>query len=178
MWSGRWPEWPQQDQANLERVTAALTSGRWTLTGGWTGVEPYERRFAQRFAEFLGDPFCVSTDHGSSSLAIALEAVGTGAGDEVWFRCSPGVATAAAVLNVNAVPVFADADPDTGCVGTRSDEAARRSTRRTQPYVEGACTSSKPGACSPRATHHRRCPHRAACPSKVCRRVLGVCDRV
>lgn len=90
VWSGAWPEWPQCDQATIRRVTVALTSGRWTLTGSWTGVEPYERRFAQRFAEFLGVPYCVTTDHGSSSLAIALEAVGVGPETRWWSRCSPG----------------------------------------------------------------------------------------
>lgn len=124
VWSGAWPEWPQCDQAAIRRVTVALTSGRWTLTGGWTGVEPYERRFAQRFAEFLGVPYCVTTDHGSSSLAIALEAVGVGAGDEVVVPVFTWVATATAVLNVNAVPVFADADPDTGCVSPAAVAAA------------------------------------------------------
>ncbi|WP_292976620.1 DegT/DnrJ/EryC1/StrS family aminotransferase [Mycobacterium sp.] len=133
VWSGAWPEWPQQDQATIERVTAALTSGRWTLTGGWTGVEPYERRFANRFAEFLGVPYCVSTDHGSSSLAIALEAVGVGAGDEVVVPVFTWVATASAVLNVNAVPVFADVDPDTGCVSPAAIAAAI--TKRTKALI-------------------------------------------
>ncbi|KKC03290.1 DegT/DnrJ/EryC1/StrS family aminotransferase [Mycobacterium nebraskense] len=133
MWSGGWPDWPQYDQATIERVTAALTSGRWTLTGGWTGVEPYERRFARRFAEFLGVRYCVSTDHGSSSLAIALEAIGVGAGDEVVVPVFTWVATAAAVLNVNAVPVFADADPDTGCVSPAA--VAEAITDRTKALI-------------------------------------------
>ncbi|ORW34425.1 DegT/DnrJ/EryC1/StrS family aminotransferase [Mycobacterium nebraskense] len=133
VWSGGWPDWPQYDQATIERVTAALTSGRWTLTGGWTGVEPYERRFARRFAEFLGVRYCVSTDHGSSSLAIALEAIGVGAGDEVVVPVFTWVATAAAVLNVNAVPVFADADPDTGCVSPAA--VAEAITDRTKALI-------------------------------------------
>ncbi|MGB3896585.1 MAG: DegT/DnrJ/EryC1/StrS family aminotransferase [Mycolicibacter sinensis] len=133
VWSGGWPEWPQQDQATIDRVTAALTSGRWTLTGGWTGVEPYERRFARRFAEFLGVPYCVSTDHGSASLAIALEAVGVGAGDEVVVPVFTWVATATAVLNVNAVPVFADVDPDTGCVSPAA--VAEAITDRTKALI-------------------------------------------
>jgi len=133
VWSGGWPEWPQQDAATIGRVTAALTSGRWTVTGGWTGTEPYERQFARRFAEFLGVPYCVSTDHGSASLAIALESVGVGAGDEVVVPALTWVATATAVLNVNGVPVFADVDPHTGCLSPEA--VAQAITGRTKAVI-------------------------------------------
>jgi len=105
-------------------VTAALCSGRWTLTGGWTGEESLERRFARRFAAFLGVEHCVATDHGASSLLVALEALGVGAGDEVIVPVLTWVATATAVLNVNAVPVFVDVEPGTGCIAAEAVKAA------------------------------------------------------
>lgn len=133
LWRDGWPSWPQADHVTAERVTSALISGRWTVSGGWTGVEPYEQRFASRFAEFVGVPHCVSTDHGSSSLAIALEALGVGAGDEVIVPVLTWVATATAVLNVNAVPVFADVDPETGCLSPTA--AAAAVTSRTKAMI-------------------------------------------
>ncbi|KZS69044.1 DegT/DnrJ/EryC1/StrS aminotransferase [Mycobacterium kansasii] len=124
VWRDGWPPWPQHDDATIDRVATAVRSGRWTLTGGWTGDEPYERLFARRFAELVGVPYCVSTDHGSSSLVVALEAVGVGAGDEVIVPVLTWVATATAVLNVNAVPVFVDVDAGTGCLDPEAAAAA------------------------------------------------------
>lgn len=124
VWSGGWPAWPQASAATLRAVEGALVSGRWSVSGGWTGREPFERTFARRFAEFLGVPYAVSTDHGSTSLTLALEALGVGAGDEVVVPVLTWVATATAVLNVNAVPVFADVDPETGCLDPAALDAA------------------------------------------------------
>lgn len=114
--TGSWPPWPQSDEASVTAVTEALGSGRWTLTGGWTGTETYERRFARRFADYVGVPWCVTADHGSTALVLALEALGVGAGDEVVVPVLTWVATATAVLEVNALPVFVDVDPATGCM--------------------------------------------------------------
>lgn len=115
-----WPPWPSFDESTVEAVTAALRAGRWSLTGPHTGEQPYERRFAAGFADYVGVPFCVATDHGSSALALALQALGVGAGDEVVVPALTWVATASAVLAVNAVPVLADVDPGTGCLSVES----------------------------------------------------------
>lgn len=119
-----WPAWPRADVATIRAVTAALESGRWTVSGGWTGRDTFERAFARRFAEFVGVPYAVSTDHGSTSLLLALEALGIGAGDEVIVPVLTWVATATAVLNVNAAPVFVDADRETGCLSPPALAAA------------------------------------------------------
>lgn len=124
VWNGGWPSWPVADERTAEAVTAALGSGRWTVSGGWTGVEPYEQVFARRFAEFCGAGYGVATDHGSSALLVALLAVGVGAGDEVIVPALTWVATASAVLAAGAVPVFADVEPGTGCIDPVAVEAA------------------------------------------------------
>lgn len=114
--AGGWPDWPQYDGATVAAVGAALASGRWTVSGGWTGEAPYEQVFAERFAAFCGVRHGVSTDHGSSALVVALGALGVGVGDEVVVPVLTWVASASAVLRVGAVPVFVDVDPDTGCL--------------------------------------------------------------
>lgn len=128
-----WPAWPCFDGATVEAVTAALGSGRWSVTGPHNGEEPYERRFAASFADYVGVPYCVATDHGSSALALALQAVGVGEGDEVVVPALTWVATASAVLAVNAVPVFADVDADTGCLSV--DSALPVLTDRTRALL-------------------------------------------
>lgn len=131
--TGPWPPWPQFDERTVAAVTEALRSGRWTVTGGWTGTETYERRFARRFAEFVGVSWCVSTDHGSTALVLALEALGVGPGDEVIVPALTWVATATAALEVNALPVLVDVDPDTGCMSPEALDAAL--TERTAAVI-------------------------------------------
>lgn len=60
------------------------------------------------FSEYIGCPNVIHTDRGKSALKITLLSNGISPGDEVIlpsFTC-PSVATA--VLEINAVPVFAD----------------------------------------------------------------------
>jgi L-glutamine:2-deoxy-scyllo-inosose/3-amino-2,3-dideoxy-scyllo-inosose aminotransferase len=116
VWSGGWPAWPETKPGLEAAVLAALRSGRWTVSGPWTGQVSLERLFAERFAEFCRVRHAVATDHGSESLELALEALDVGPGDEVVVPVLTWVATATAVLNVGATPVFVDAEPRTGCL--------------------------------------------------------------
>jgi L-glutamine:2-deoxy-scyllo-inosose/3-amino-2,3-dideoxy-scyllo-inosose aminotransferase len=129
----KWPDWPQVREHTLEAVLSATKSGRWTLSGPWVGHRPLEQEFADRFASLHGVRYCVPTDHGSSSLVIALEAIGVGAGDEVIVPVLTWVATATAVLNVNAIPVFADVDAANGCLSRQGVEQAI--TDRTKAII-------------------------------------------
>ncbi|OMI36990.1 L-glutamine:scyllo-inosose aminotransferase [Streptomyces sparsogenes DSM 40356] len=61
---------------------------------------------------------------GTAALAIALEACGVGAGDEVVVPGLSWVASASAVLGINAVPVLVDVDPSTYCLDPAAVEAA------------------------------------------------------
>ncbi len=57
----------------------------------------------------------ISVGNGTDALAIALRALGVDAGDEVICPSLTFYATAEAVVNAGARPVFCDVDPDTGC---------------------------------------------------------------
>lgn len=155
VWREGWPPWPQHDARTSERVVTALDSGRWTVSGGWTGAQPYEQILARKFAEFVEVPYCVSTDHGSSSLVIALEALGVGGGDEVIVPVLTWVATATAVLIVNAVPVFVDVDPDSGCLDPRALSAAVTERTRAIIVVHLHCRMADMDAIRALATRHR-----------------------
>jgi L-glutamine:2-deoxy-scyllo-inosose/3-amino-2,3-dideoxy-scyllo-inosose aminotransferase len=64
---------------------------------------------------------------------MALEALDIGAGDEVIVPILTWVATATAVLNVNAVPIFVDVEPETGCIDATQVEASV--TQRTKAIL-------------------------------------------
>lgn len=80
--------------------------------------------FCRRFEDYLDTEHCFLVSSGSAALWAALEACGIGAGDEVIVPIVTWVATAISVLNVNAVPVFVDVDPSTGCMDPAEVESA------------------------------------------------------
>jgi dTDP-4-amino-4,6-dideoxygalactose transaminase len=128
-----WPEWPRVTARTEAAVLDALRSRRWTVSGPYTGVEPYERRFAEAFAAFHGVPHCVPTCHGSSALVVALEALGVGPGSEVLVPGLTWVACASAVAGVGAVPVLVDID--LGTLGMSLSAAEAAITERTKAIM-------------------------------------------
>jgi L-glutamine:2-deoxy-scyllo-inosose/3-amino-2,3-dideoxy-scyllo-inosose aminotransferase len=120
--SAPWPLWPQPAPGALDALGEVLASGRWSISSPYRGKDGFERRFASAYARYHGVPHCVPAASGTASLMMALEACGVGAGDEVITPALSWVASASTVLGVNAVPVFADIDPDTLCIDAASVE--------------------------------------------------------
>lgn len=119
-----WPPWPRATPRGEELLLAAFRSGRWTVSGPFTGEVPYERRFSELFARYHDVAHCVPTCHGSSALTIALEALGVGHGAEVLVPGLTWVACASAVAGIGAIPVLVDVDRDTLCMSVDAAEAA------------------------------------------------------
>lgn len=71
---------------------------------------PFVERFESDFASALGveAELAVGCSNGTSALSVALRALGVGAGDEVILPSLTFFATAEAVVNVGATPVFVD----------------------------------------------------------------------
>jgi dTDP-4-amino-4,6-dideoxygalactose transaminase len=114
-----YPAWPHHDDRERELLLEVLDSGRWWSTQG-VKVKEFERRWG----EFHKTEPAVAVTNGSHSIELALLALGVGQGDEVIVPAWTFLATAAAVLMVNAVPVLVDVDPLTGCVDPAAVEAA------------------------------------------------------
>ncbi len=94
---------------------------------------PYAESFEQAFAAYLGVPHCVGVNSGCSAIHLALLALGIGPGDEVILPAFTFVGSAWGVLYCGATPVFADVDPETGCLDPKAAEAAV--TRRTKAVI-------------------------------------------
>lgn len=108
------------------RLTDVAASGRWILG---PEVEGFEREFA----DFLGVRHCVGVANGTDALTIALRALGVSPGDEVVVPSFTFYATAEAVVNAGATPVFCDIDPETFCVTAETVQPAL--TGRTRALV-------------------------------------------
>ncbi len=102
------PAWPVFGAEEEQRLLQALRSGKW---GKLNGDEVAE--FERRFVAMHGCRHGIAVVNGTVSLRIALMAAGIRAEDEVIVPPYTFLATATAVVEANAVPVFADVDLDT-----------------------------------------------------------------
>lgn len=81
------------------------------------------RAFEEQCAEYFQVKHAITVNSWTSGLIAAVGAIGIEPGDEVivppWTMC----ASATAILHWNAIPVFADIDPETYCLDPVSVEA-------------------------------------------------------
>ena len=119
-----WPGWPINTPATARNLVAVLDSQRWSISGQYRGTKSCEQQFGEAFAAYTGSKYCVPASTGTASLTMALEACGVGARDEVIVPGLSWVASASAVLGINAIPVLTDVDPETGCLDPAALEAA------------------------------------------------------
>ncbi len=120
--------WPVFGPEEEERLLGVLRSGAWGRLQG-KEVETFE----QRFAEAHGCKYGVAVVNGTVSLRIALLAAGIKADDEVIIPPYTFLSTATAVIEVNAIPVFADISRETFNLDSRAVEAAI--TPRTRAII-------------------------------------------
>src|SRR3954454_17428686 len=130
-----YPSWPQWGEREREELVATLDSGAW-----WTGDGERAHRFARDFARYQGATGGYPFTNGTQTLEAALVACGVGEGDEVIVPAMTFVASASAVLSVNATPVIVDVDADTLCIEVGAAEAAigERTRASIAVHVAGA----------------------------------------
>jgi len=120
-----WPVFGEEEEHCLIKV---LRSGKWGKTTGEEVV-----RFERRFAEYHQAKHAVAVVTGTTGLRLALMAMEIEAGDEVIVPPFTFIATASAVAEVNATPVFADLDLDTFNIDPAAIEEAI--TPRTRAII-------------------------------------------
>ena len=89
--------------------------------------------FEREAADYLGVQTTVGVANGTDALVIVLDALGIGAGDEVVCPAFTFFATAEAVAQRGATPVFADIDPAT--LNLDAADVERKLTPRTKAIV-------------------------------------------
>lgn len=96
------------DEREYTYIKEVLDSGFASGTSGNMNTR-LERAFAQKF----GRKFAITFNSGTTTLHSALWALGVRYGDEVILPPLTVISCMNAVLYCNAIPVFADIDPDT-----------------------------------------------------------------
>ncbi|MGI8418290.1 MAG: DegT/DnrJ/EryC1/StrS family aminotransferase [Nakamurella sp.] len=125
--SNPFTRWPAPSDALEKTMAEVAAEGIWSDVAGLRKLA-----FEQQFAEYVGATHGLAVSNGTVSLQIALGALGVGSGDEVIVPAYTFLATASAVLMVNALPIFVDVD-ETGCLDPDAVEAAI--TPRTKALI-------------------------------------------
>lgn len=105
MIGSEFPSWPCFTHDEAKAVADVLLSNR---VNYWTGNEG--REFEREFAEAVGCTHAVAVANGTVALELALKVLGVGNGDEVIVTPRTFMASASAIVNAGAKPVFADVD--------------------------------------------------------------------
>ena len=116
------------DNRELDYVKEVLNSGFAAGTSGNMNSR-LERAFAKKF----GLNYAITFNSGTTTLHAALWALGVRFGDEVITTPLTVIACMNAILYCNAIPVFADVDPDTFLIDPEDIE--RKITDRTKAIM-------------------------------------------
>jgi dTDP-4-amino-4,6-dideoxygalactose transaminase len=104
--TAKFPRWPVFREADEAAVLPVLRGGVWSRDKVVSEAE-------NRFARLMGAKYCLATCNGTNAIITAVRALGIGAGDEVVTTPYTFVASVLPILLANALPVFADIDPET-----------------------------------------------------------------
>jgi dTDP-4-amino-4,6-dideoxygalactose transaminase len=109
-----------------DRVADVLERGIYILG-------PELEAFEQELAQYLGVRHVIGVGNGTDAITIGLRALGVGRDDEVVVPSFTFYASAEAIVNAGARPVFCDVDPDTR--NLTPDTVAAVLTPRTRAIV-------------------------------------------
>jgi dTDP-4-amino-4,6-dideoxygalactose transaminase len=101
----------------LERIAEVVVDGRYVLG-------PNVQAFEQEFAEYLGVRHVIGVANGTDAITLGLRALGVQPGDDVVVPALTFYASAEAIVNAGARPVFCDVDFDTRNVTVETVRAA------------------------------------------------------
>ena len=100
------------------------------------------KRLENAFAEKFGVKYAIAHINGTATLHTALLAAGIGPGDEVIVPPLTMSSTAFAVLHANAVPIFADVDPNTFTINP--DDILKKITEHSRAIIPVALYGLSP----------------------------------
>ena len=112
----------------INYIEKVLNSDSWSSTSGsWC------QTLESEFAKLIGTKYAVAMNSGTATLHAALKAVGVGPGDEVITPALTVFMDTSAIMHSNAIPVYADIDPDTFNISP--EEIKRRITPKTKAII-------------------------------------------
>ncbi|WP_443627709.1 DegT/DnrJ/EryC1/StrS family aminotransferase [Candidatus Njordibacter sp. Uisw_002] len=99
--------WPSFTQEEADQVSSALLSNK---VNYWTGTEC--REFEKEFSVWCHAEYSVAVMNGTVALDLAFKALDIGVGDEIIVTSRTFLASVSSIVNVGALPIFADVSKD------------------------------------------------------------------
>jgi dTDP-4-amino-4,6-dideoxygalactose transaminase len=130
--------WPIYDDTDIQMYLDAYKSKIWSEYSN--SPKELSVRFEKEFAGLMGAGYCATTNSGTDALEAAQRALDIGPGDEVITQTNTFIATAQTTLNLYALPVFVDSDPETFMINADLiEERINSHTRAILPvHIGGA----------------------------------------
>lgn len=94
---------------------------------------PYLKQFEQEWAEYCGTKYCVGVGNGLEGIKLSLLALGIKENDEVIIPSHTFIATALAVSNCGAKPVFVEVNEDDCLINP--DKIEEKITDKTKAII-------------------------------------------
>jgi dTDP-4-amino-4,6-dideoxygalactose transaminase len=86
-------------------------------------------KLEQEICKYTASPYAMGVSNGTDAISLALEALEIKQGDKVLCPAFTYYATAGAIANTGAIPVFVDIDPKTYCISSDSITTILRTTQ-------------------------------------------------
>jgi dTDP-4-amino-4,6-dideoxygalactose transaminase len=115
-------------RADLDAAWARVSASGWYVGG------PEVEAFEARFAAFTGVRNAVGVANGTDAIALALRALGVGAGDRVIVPALSAYPTTVGVVQAGATPLFVDVGED-GLIAPSAVERALGATPSVRAVV-------------------------------------------
>lgn len=114
------------------------------LESGWYILGNQGKTFEEIFADYIGTKYAIGVANGLEAMQISLIALGVGKGDEVITVSNSAVATALAITNAEATPIFVDVDEFYHMDMKKLEEAITPKTKAIIPvHLFGQCVDMK-----------------------------------
>ncbi|MBI4405536.1 MAG: DegT/DnrJ/EryC1/StrS family aminotransferase [Deltaproteobacteria bacterium] len=132
------PQQFENPEEILEEIRRHLKTCNFTLG-------PEVDQFEKSFAQLIGTKFAIGVGSGTDALKLALKAIGIGHGDEVITAANTFIATAGAINELGARPVFVDVTPYYTIDATKIEKAITKKTKAILPvHLTGEAADMTP----------------------------------
>jgi len=107
--------WPSFTQEEADAVSRVLLSNNVNYSINGEG-----KKFEKDFAKWCNVNYAIALANGTVALELALKAINIAHGDEVIVTPRSFIASVSCIVNVGAIPIFADVDLNSGNISANS----------------------------------------------------------